>query len=98
MNSLGRVTMSVPLLSGALLAAEYGPLCRAAGLFRGVPSGALIGLGQGLAAAGAVGASTGARSSGVVLAGVTAGHVLLGALIGFMGAASERRSRFVSGR
>ena len=100
--------MAVPVLSGTMLAAAYGPLCRAAGLFPGVPSGALIGLAQGLAAASVVSAMSAGRKGGamavmtagitVIAMGVTAGHMLLGVAIGFLGAASERRERFVSRR
>ena len=95
------ITAGAPLLSGALFALEYGPLCRAAGLFRGAPSGAVLGFAQGLAAAGAFTAATTATASRpglTMLTGVVAGHALLGAVVGFLGAAHEKRDRFVSPR
>jgi hypothetical protein len=96
MKSLQGVLTGMPLVSGVLFGLEYGPLCRAAGLFRGAPSGVLLGLAQGVAAAGAVSAMMGARPRVMTLAGVVTGHALLGALVGFLGAALERRDRFVS--
>ena len=98
MNKLDGFTAGVPVLSGALFAFEYSPLCRSAGMFLGAPSGALLGIARGVATAGAFAAATSSRPGFATLAGLVAGHAVLGALVGSFGAASDQQDRFVSPR